>query len=133
MPDIPLASRPLNDILGSIAPNSSYHTSLDLTKAYWQIPLAKEDRKYTAFQGPTGIYEFTCISMGVKSSRASLIHLINQVFHDMINTEVQFYLDDAAVSTVTFEKTSRNPRKNIHQITKGQSQIEPPQVLILCS
>ena len=90
--------------MGSIAPNSSNHTSLDLTKAYWEIPLAKEDQKYTAFQGPTGIYEFTRMSMGVKSSGASLIHLINQVFHDMINTEVKFYLDDAALSTVTFEK-----------------------------
>ena len=125
IPDIPLHPRPLNDILGSIAPNSSYHTSLDLTKAYWQIPLAKEDRKYTAFQGPTGIYEFTRMSMGVKSSGASLIHLINQVFHDMINTEVQFYLDDAAVSTVTFEKHLEILEKTFTRLQKANLKLNP--------
>ena len=33
-----------------------YFSKIDLTKGYWQIPIAAEDREKTTFQGTTGTF-----------------------------------------------------------------------------
>ena len=38
---------------------ATYITTLDLTKGYWQVPVAVEDRAKTAFTTPYGLYQFT--------------------------------------------------------------------------
>ena len=94
---------------------------LPLTPITIQIPLAKEDKKYTAFQGPTGTYEFICMSRGVKSSGASLIQLINQVFHGMINKEIISTL----MSRVTFEKHLEILEKTFTRLQKANLKLNP--------
>ena len=37
---------------------AKFITTLDLSKGYWQVPLAKEDRLKTAFSTPYGFYQF---------------------------------------------------------------------------
>lgn len=36
-------------------------TILDLTKGYWQIPLHPSDKPKTAFDTPSGLYQFTML------------------------------------------------------------------------
>ena len=49
IPPVAVNPRPVNDILASIPPGSKYFLTFDLTSAYFQLSLAEEDRKYTAF------------------------------------------------------------------------------------
>ena len=37
---------------------SCYISILDLTRRYWQIPVAQEDRVKTAFSTPYGLFQF---------------------------------------------------------------------------
>ena len=37
---------------------AKYISKIDLTKGYWRMPLAEEDRLKTAFVTPTGLYQF---------------------------------------------------------------------------
>ena len=48
----------VDDLIDRVA-GSPYITTLDLTKGYWQVPVAREDREKTAFTTPFGLYQFT--------------------------------------------------------------------------
>ena len=43
-----------------------FHNTVDLTKRYWQIPMADEDIHKTAFVTPVGCYEFLPKLYGMK-------------------------------------------------------------------
>ena len=48
-------------------------SKIDLTKGYWQIPVAQEDVYNTAFVTPDGQYEFLRMPFGMVKSGATLV------------------------------------------------------------
>ena len=50
-----------------------YLSKIDLTKGYWQIPLAPEDLHKTAFMTPDGQNKFTRMQFGMVNSGATLV------------------------------------------------------------
>ena len=54
-----------------------YMTSLDLTAGYWQVPLACESRKYTAFLFNGKNYQFKRLPFGLNISVASFIKCLD--------------------------------------------------------
>ena len=50
-----------------------YLSKIDLTKGYWQIPVAPEDVHKTAFITPDGQYEFTRMPFGMVNSGTTLV------------------------------------------------------------
>jgi hypothetical protein len=53
--------------------SSKYLTKLDLSKSYWQIPVAAEDIPKTAFVTPDGSYEFVKMPFGMMNSGTTLV------------------------------------------------------------
>ena len=51
---------------------AKYYTVIDLTSAYWQIPLHPDSRKYTAFQCKRGLFEFLVMPMGITDASKTL-------------------------------------------------------------
>ena len=45
-----------------------YFGTLDLTHGYWQVGLAAESMKYTAFICCLGLYMFTRVAMGLRNA-----------------------------------------------------------------
>ena len=45
--------------------DSTFITTLDLAKGYYQIPLAEQDMEKTAFVSPRGKFEFTVLPFGL--------------------------------------------------------------------
>ena len=103
VPPVPVNPRPIQDILGSIPSGAKYFSVCDFTSAYFQITLKKSDRKYTAFQGPSAIWQFCRTPMGCRTSGATLVSLLNSLFEDMLHQELSIFLDDLLVCTTTFE------------------------------
>ena len=60
------------DLFGKLG-KCQYHSTIDLSKGDWQIPVAKEDIHKTAFVTPDGCYEFLRMSFGMKNSGATLV------------------------------------------------------------
>ena len=62
---------------------NKYLSKIDLTKGYWQIPVAPEDVHKAAFVTPDGQYEFTRIPFGMVNSGATLVRGLRKILEGM--------------------------------------------------
>lgn len=85
--------------------DSRYLTSIDLRKAFWQIPLEKSSREKTAFCVPgMGLFEFVVMPFGLSNSPQMLQRTMERLLGpDLLNGSVFVYLDDVIVASSTFE------------------------------
>ena len=72
-----------------------YLSKIDLTKEYWQIPVAPEDVHKTAFMTPDGQYEFTRMPFGMVNSGATLVRGLRKILEGMPG--VGSYIDDIVI------------------------------------
>ena len=70
---------------------SVYFSEIDLCQAYYQIPMAKESSKYTAFPSYKGLMEFSRMPFGLVCACASYVRLMRMVLGGMMG--VTFYFD----------------------------------------
>ncbi|KAI7807004.1 hypothetical protein IRJ41_017305 [Triplophysa rosa] len=69
-------------------------TKLDLRNAYHLVRIREGDEWKTAFNTPSGHYEYLVLPFGLTNAPAVFQDLINDVLGDMINRFVFVYLDD---------------------------------------
>ena len=62
---------PLIDDLLDQTKGSKYFCVLDMSSAYWQVPLAETDRHKTAFSTTSGHYEFNVMPFGLSNAPAT--------------------------------------------------------------
>lgn len=95
---------PLIDNILSHLRDSVYLTSLDLTKAFWNIPLEESSKAKTAFQvHGKGLYQFKVMPFGLCNSAQSMQRLMDTILGPELEKYVFVYLDDIVVATPTFE------------------------------
>lgn len=84
---------------------SRYLSTIDLTKAFLQISLHPDSRKYTAFSVlGRGLFQFTRLPFGLVNSPATLARLMDQVLgYGELEPNVFVYLDDIVIASETFE------------------------------
>ena len=58
--------------------------------------------------------------MGCKVSPSTLVTAINKLFHDMLYTEIHYYLDDGLISSPTFERHMVILRKMYEPLRKAK-------------
>lgn len=84
--------------------NAQYLSSLDIKSAYWQVPVSKESREYTAFTIPNrGLFQFKVLPFGLSNSPATWQRLIDKVIGSDLEKYCLVYLDDIIVVTESFE------------------------------
>ena len=87
----------MKDLLLSLGGGNGVYTSLDLLSGYWQVPMAPESRKITAFSTPNGHFEWLRMPFGLKSAPITFQRLMNTLFASMIGKHVYAYLDDLII------------------------------------
>lgn len=81
-----------------------YLSSIDLSKAFWQISIAPEDRDKTAFYVPgKGTLRFKTTAFGLTNAPATQQRLVDLLFGDMEPYTFAF-LDDIIIISSTFEE-----------------------------
>ena len=81
-----------------------FFTKLDLIRGYYQIPLEKESRKYTAFSTAHSHFQFKRLSFGLKNSGIAFQKCMQQILAEFCYSNVIIYIDDILLMTRTFEE-----------------------------
>uniref|UniRef100_A0A6V7INS5 Reverse transcriptase domain-containing protein n=1 Tax=Bracon brevicornis TaxID=1563983 RepID=A0A6V7INS5_9HYME len=79
-----------------------YLTTLDLSQAYFQVPLSKELREITASIVPgRGFFQFKRMPFGLTNAPATFQRLIDKLIGPEMYPHVFVYLDDIIIVTRT--------------------------------
>ncbi|XP_062403850.1 uncharacterized protein LOC134094368 [Sardina pilchardus] len=84
-------------------------TKLDLRNAYHLVRIREGDEWKTAFNTPTGHYEYLVMPFGLTNAPAVFQALINDVLRDWLNKSVFVYLDDILIF-------SKSLHEHVHQV-----------------
>lgn len=85
-----------SDCLAALG-GSAIFSTMDLTSGYYNVTMAEEDKKLTAFTTPMGLYEYNRLPMGLCNSPASFMRLMMGIFGDQNFMTLLCYLDDVLV------------------------------------
>lgn len=81
-----------------------YLSALNVKSAYWQVPVEKNSRQYTAFSVPgRGLFHFRRMPFGLTNAPATFQRLMDRAIGHDLEPFVFQYLDDLIIATPTFE------------------------------
>lgn len=81
-----------------------WFSKLDLTHGYWQVPLNKESRPYTAFLYDSNMYHFCRIPFGLKTAGSGFIRSLSFALRKDFEKYTACYIDDVLIATETIEQ-----------------------------
>lgn len=94
----------VSEILDNLR-DAKYLSSVDLSKAFWQIPLHEPDRDKTAFYIPgRGTFRFKVTPFGLTNAPATQQRLVDKLFGPEFELKVFAYLDDIIIVSKTFDE-----------------------------
>lgn len=95
----------VDDIISRVG-NKRYYSKIDISDAYWQIPMAEESIKYTGFNFDGVTYCFRRMPFGIKTAGASFTRALDAVIFRIQahRPNIIVYLDDILIATDTLER-----------------------------
>lgn len=111
-------------ILSRVGP-CKYISTIDLSKAFLQIPLHPKSKKFTAFSVlGRGLFQFTRMPFGLVNSPATLSRLMDRVLGaGELEPHVFVYLDDIIVVSESFDEHLRLLREIATRLNKANLSI----------
>ncbi len=95
-------------------------TKLDLRNAYHLVCIREGDEWKTAFNTPSGHYEYLVLPFGLSNARAVFQGLVNSVLGDMINQFVFVYLDDILIFSPSLQVHIQHVRRVLQRLLENK-------------
>ncbi|KAL1116676.1 hypothetical protein AAG570_005148 [Ranatra chinensis] len=86
--------------------SATVFSTIDVERAYYQIPVAPEDVQKTAVISPFGLFEFTRMSFGLRNAAQTFQRFIDSIFRDL--SYVFPYIDDLLTASRSPEEHRRH-------------------------
>lgn len=102
----------LNNFLGK-----KYFTTLDMVRAYYNVPVEECDIPKTAVITPFGLFEFTRMQFGLCNASQSFQRFMHSIFGDL--DFVIVFVDDICVASATEEEHQRHVRIVFDRLRKN--------------
>ncbi|XP_070207867.1 uncharacterized protein [Littorina saxatilis] len=82
--------------------DKQFFTKIDLTKGYWQIPMAATDRPKTAFRTSRGLFQFTRMPFGLSTAPSTFARMMRKL--DLERFSSFNFFDDILVANDEWEE-----------------------------
>ena len=115
------------DVFQGLA-GDKYFTKIDLSKGYWQVPVAEEDIPKTAFVTPDGTYEFLKMPFGMMNSGATFVRGIRKMLKGM--NHVDSIIDDILIHTCLWLEHMDALRDLFERMTMASFTARPSKCII---
>ncbi|XP_058784353.1 uncharacterized protein LOC131659137 [Vicia villosa] len=95
------AEKVVKDLLELVDNSAGYKllSFMDAYSGYNQIPMARSNRKHTAFMTESGNYYYNVIPFRLKNAEATYQQMMNTVFRGEIRDTLEVYMDDMIVKS----------------------------------
>lgn len=115
----------INHILDRLK-EAKYISCLDLENGYWQIPIAENSKKFTAFTVPgRGLYQWKVMPFGLHSAPATFQRTLDHVIGPEMEPHAFAYLDDIIVTSKTFEDHISHLKDVFRRLRQAKLKINP--------
>ena len=104
---------------------------LDCLAGYWMIDIAPADREKTAFQCPSGFFEFLKLPFGLCGAPADFARCLSAVISGLLFDVAFAYLDDVIVATETFEQHLSALEEILQRFEAKGIKLRPSKCLLL--
>ena len=87
-----------------------FMASIDLKDAYYSVPIASEDQKYSKFEWDNTLYQFTCFPNGLACCPRKFTKLMKPVFAMLrqMGHQASPYIDDSFLTGSSYEDCAAN-------------------------
>ena len=102
-----------------------YFSSVDLSKAYYQVPMTERAKRASAFTTPFGLFQWLRMPMGLKNSAPCFQRLMESVFSDMNLAELIGFLDDILIHGRTLEELEERTIAALEPLRKFKLKLDP--------
>lgn len=92
-------------------------SNIDIIRAYYNIPLAKEDCKKTALSFPFGLYEHVTMPFGLTNAPRTWQRFMNNLFHDL--DFVFVYLDDILIFSTSEDEHTEHLKTVLSRLDRN--------------
>lgn len=106
---------PRADLLIDQLGKAQYLSALDLTKGYWQIPVAEADREKTAFATPRGLFQFKRMPFGLHGAAATFQRLVDRALAQC-GSFAWAYIDDIVICSPDWPTHLDHLRQVLHAL-----------------
>ncbi len=121
--DITIKNRyplPLMSSAFELLQGAQVFTKLDLRNAYHLVRIREGDEWKTAFNTPSGHYEYLVLPFGLSNAPAVFQDLVNSVLGDMINQFVFVYLDDILIFSPSLQVHTQHVRRVLQRLLENK-------------
>ncbi|XP_050238331.1 uncharacterized protein LOC126687817 [Mercurialis annua] len=123
----PKDSYPLPNIDQLVDSTACYllYSFVDAAQGYHQIPMEEKDQEKTSFVTDRGTYCYKVMPFGLKNAGATYQRLVNFMFQDQLGRNVEAYVNDIIVKSLTAEEHAQDLEETFKVLNKFGMKLNP--------
>ena len=108
---------------------SKFFSTMDIDRAFWQVPLSDEDKQKTGFMVDGQLYEFNVMPFGACNAPATFQRLMDRVLRGLTWRQCLVYIDDVLVFATSFSAHLQSLDEVLSRVLEAGLKLKPSKCL----